>query len=270
MDFNQIIRFKVLMSYLLIFVICLLSTSAQALQVNGLTYLNTLKPGEKANFFVTLIADKDTPELVEFKLCDYRSNSEGQHFFEEVGNHPRSNAKWISLGSHHEIVKPGEKRNVSVSIDVPKDTGLNGSYWSVLLIEPTNPINTITESEHGLQLHVKIRYAFHIVTNIGSGNPSLKITRKGLEQIESKQYFAVDVANTGDLFLNPKMTLKIFNKQGKLEYTKETQAERLYPGSSSRYLADGSDLKSGNYTAFLLLDNGDGRLFADTFETLIQ
>src|SRR5207248_313863 len=118
----------------------------------------------------------------------------------------------------------------------------------------------------GLQLHVKVRYAYHIVTNIGKGTPSLKINRKALENIEGKKFFAVDVSNTGTLFLNPKMTIKLFNSKGKMEKTLETQSDRLYPGSSTRFLANGEGLPKGKYTAFLLLDNGDGRLFGDTFE----
>jgi hypothetical protein len=252
------------------FFLCLLpliiSFELNSLQVGGLTYLNNFKPGETAQVSVTLISDRDKPELVDMKLCDYWCNSEGQHFFEEVGLQPRSNADWVRLSSFREIINPGERREVYFTIQVPKNDQLNGSYWSILLIEPTDPLQTLTESEQGFVLHVKIRYAFHIVTNVGEGNPSLKITKKGVEKIEDKKFFAVNVTNTGDLFLNPKMTIKLFNKQGKLEKTQETQSERLYPGSSSRFLADGEGLPEGNYTAFLLLDNGDGRLFSDTFE----
>lgn len=246
-----------------------LAFDASALQVSGLTYLNTVRPGEKVNFTVTLISDKDQPELVEFKLCDYSCNSDGQHFFEDIGTQQRSNARWITLGSHHETINPGERRDVYVTIDVPKDLNLKGSYWSILLIEPTVPLQTLTEAEHGFRLHVKVRYAYHIVTNVGVGNPSLKITKKGIDFVGGKKHFVVDVNNTGDLFLNPKMTLKLFSKQGKLEKTQETQPERLYPGSSSRYLVDGNELKAGDYTAFLLLDNSDGKIFGDTFGVTI-
>lgn len=237
-----------------------------ALQVNGLSYLNTMKPGESARVVVTLISDKDQPEMVDLKLCDYWCNSQGQHFFEEVGKQPRSNARWISLGTHREIVKPGQSKEVYLTINAPKEASLNGSYWSVLLIEPSDPLQTLKESEHGFQLQVKVRYAYHIVTHIGQGTPSLKIVKKGIEQLDGKKYFAVDVENTGNLFLNPKMTIKLFSKQGKLEKTMETETNRLYPGSSSRYISDAQNLSVGNYTAFLLLDNGDGKIFGDSFE----
>lgn len=238
----------------------------QSLQVSGLTYLNTFKPGESAQVRISLISDRNTPEMVDLKLCDYWCNSDGQHFFEEVGKQVRSNAHWIKLGSHREIVNPGETRDFYFTINVPQDNALKGSYWSVLLIEPYDALQTLSESEHGFQLHVKIRYAFHIVSNVGVGTPALKIVDKGMQEIKGKKYFMADVANTGDWFLNPKMTVKLLDKKGKLEKSMETQTDRLYPGSSVRYLADGEGIFEGKYTAFLLLDNGDGRLFGDTFE----
>lgn len=237
-----------------------------ALQVNGLSYLNSMKPGESAQLIINLLSDKDQPEIVDLKLYDYRCNSAGQHFFEEIDKQLRSNARWITLSSHREIVNPRQNKEIYLTINAPQDPTLTGSYWSVLMIEPSDPLQTLKESEHGFQLQVKVRYAYHIVTHIGQGSPSLKIVKKGIEQLEGKNYFAVDVENTGNVFLNPKMTIKLFNKQGKLEKTMNTDTDRLYPGSSSRYLADAQGIPSGNYTAFLLLDNGDGKIFGDTLE----
>ncbi len=257
------------MYWLLSILMLLISAPAESLQVSGLTYLNTFKPGETAKVSVMLISDKDTPELVDLKLCDYWCNSEGQHFFEETGKQPRSNASWITLGSARETINPGDHREIFFTINVPKDASLKGSYWSVLLIEPSDPIQTLVESKEGFQLQVKVRYAYHIVTNIGNGTPSVKIVNKEIQQISGKQQLAVDALNTGELFLNPKMTVKVFSKQGKLEKTSETQTDRLYPGSSVRYLADAEGLQAGNYTAFLLFDNGDGKIFGDSFQLTV-
>lgn len=249
-----------LLIYLLMFV-----AQAQALQVSGLAYQNTLKPGESAEVRITLISDKDKPELVDLKLCDYWCNAQGQHFFESVGEHARSNASWITQNSFRETINPGETRDVYLIIRAPQDKSLKGSYWSVLLIEPSDPLQSMVEAASGFQLQVKVRYAYHVVTNIGTGTPSIKIIKKGIEETFGKKQFAVHVDNNGDLFLSPKLIVKLFDKQGKLQRTLESQTERLYPGSSVRYLAAGEEIEPGSYTAFLLFDNGDGRIFADTF-----
>src|SRR5271155_5436132 len=106
--------------------ILVLSGQIEALQVSGLTYTNTFKPGDSAKVAVMLISDRDTPELVDLKLCDYWCNSEGQHFFEDIGKQPRSNASWINLGSVRETIHPGDRREIYFTINVPKDKPLKG------------------------------------------------------------------------------------------------------------------------------------------------
>jgi hypothetical protein len=51
-----------------------------------------------------------------------------------------------------------------------------------------------------------------------------------------------------------------------LRKTLEADAERLYPGSSKRYMLEGEELEGKKFKAFLLLDNQDGQLFTDTFD----
>lgn len=255
----------------LFFILMLISSPmwSHAIQVSGLSTLNQLNPGESTQFVITLTSDKDKPELVQLKLCDYRCNHEGQHFFEDAGETEKSNTNWIKLGSFRETINPGEKKDIHVTLQVPDQKELNGSYWSVLLIEPSDPLHTLATSDTGFQLQVKVRYAYHIVTNVGKEKPSLKVIGKGFSDIEARQLFTVDVLNNGNLFLNPKMTVKILNKEGKIEKTLETQTERLYPSSSSRFAVETADVKPGTYQAFLLFDNGDGRIFGDSFDLTV-
>lgn len=175
----------------------------EALQVGGLTYLETLKPGDSVKVQIPLISDRDKNEVIDFNLSDYSADAEGHHFFTELGQNPRGNGKWITLSSHREIIAPGEKKELTLTIDVPNDSSLDGSYWSVLLIEPTDPIQTLKEPEHGFQLQVKVRYAYHIVVNLGKGTPSLKIVKKELQEVGGKKWLAVDVENKGTLFFKP-------------------------------------------------------------------
>ena len=246
----------------------LFSCKIFSLQVSGLTYHETLLPGDSKLVKVTLINDKDEPELVDLKLCDYSCNSAGQHFFEDAEHHERSNASWVRLNALRETLPPRTTVELFFTINVPKTPSIKGSYWSVLLIEPSG-IPVAVKEEHkekGFQLHVKVRYAYHIVTDVGEGLAKLKVVSKDIQSIENKKYLAIDVENTGEVFLNPKLTLKLYNKEGGLEKTLEGMAERLYPQNSTRYLLDGEGLQGNHYTAFLLLDNGDGRLFGDSFQ----
>ena len=151
-----------------------LITQCDALQVGDLSYIEVFKSGESRQVKVTLTNDTDHSEIVNFTLSDYGCNPEGQHFFESPGTFPRSNASWITLNSLREEIPANSKSDMYFTINAPNDPNLKGSYWSVLLIEPADPIQTLKDSKDGLQLFVKIRFAYHIVTNIGEGVGSPK------------------------------------------------------------------------------------------------
>lgn len=241
-------------------------TAVESLQVNGLSYIDKLSPGDKKQVKITLMNDKEQAETVALKLTDYSCNREGQHFFDPIGTQARSNAEWINFPMSQVTLAPKEHYDLIVTIDVPYNPSSDGSYWSVLLIEPTEPFQTLKESENGFQLFVKVRYAYHFVTTLGNEKTAIKFLSTELKTLNEKKMISIDVENTGKVFINPKLTLKLFNDSGKLEKTIHTQAERIYPGMSSRYLLDADGIEEKKYKAFLLFDNGDNHLWSHTFE----
>jgi hypothetical protein len=242
-----------------------LITSVEALVVNSnLLYQGQFEPGGSAQVKITLANDRDEPEQVDFKLGDYGCNCEGEHFYDAPNTRDRTNASWIKLNTIREILAPHEKRDIYFTIKIPNDPHLHGSYWSQILIEPNNTVQTINTDKE-MQLQIKIRYAQHVITTIGQGTAKLKILNKAFKMIGDQEMLCVDILNTGDLFLKPKLTLKLFSINGKLAHTLEAQAENLFPNNSSRFLIPTQNIK-GKFKAFLLLDNGDNYLFGDNFE----
>ncbi len=240
--------------------------NCEALLVSDLSHVSSYERGEERIIAVRLTNDKETAEQVNFKLCDYACNAEGEHFFEEYERFPRSNADWITLSGARIILQPKETADYFFKIRIPSDPSLQGSYWSVLLIEPDRPFDpSQLKREEGFQLYVKLRYAYHIVTSLYGGRPKLEIIKNFLTEVDNQSTICIDVKNGGTLFLQPSITLKLFSKDGKLEKTLAGKKERLYPGSSQRYFLDGKGMKEKSYTAFLLLDNGDQYLFGETF-----
>lgn len=258
------------MLYSIIFLIFLFAPLiGQAVTLNSLSSLEKMKPGETKQIKLTLINEKDQAEQVELKLCNYSCNCEGQHFYEEASKHTRSNLSWVSTNETRLTLEAGKSRDVYLTIQVPNDSALKGSYWSIVLVEPVDSLPFNGKAEKGFRLNVKVRFAYHIVVNIDEGIATLKVVKKDFKVIDGKKYLVIDVANTGELFLNPKLIVKLYNQKGGLETTLEGQSERLYPGLSQRYQLDIQSVIPQKYTAFLLLDNGDKHLFGDTVELVI-
>lgn len=243
----------------------------EGLQPNSLWFHADAKPGDTIPVKLTLVNERDVVEKIDLKPVDYSCNAKGEHFYDEPADSTRSSAKWIDIPSHRVEIPAKGQVEVLYTIQVPNNPELHGTYWNVILIEPTDPLPAKNEKKDDqFQLLVKIRYAYHVVVNIGKGDPSLKILDKTLTEQDGKQLYFLDVANNGDFFLNPKLTLKAYNDKGQLINTFTDQEQRIYPGSSVRYTLDISNLKPDHYTGFLLLDNGDKHLFGDRFELTIS
>lgn len=243
---------------------------AEALQVSDFSVVEKLKPGEKRQVSLTLFNDRDTEEQVNLSLVDYGCNSEGQHFFGDLPEKAmRSNISWVHLGQDRVKLAPQERRAIYYVIEVPKDSSLKGSYWSVLLIEPTEILNAENLEKGQFKVNVKIRYAHHIVTNIGEGTTALKLFKKEIKEIEGKRYLCIHVLNEGDQFFVPSLTLKLYDRKGVLKKTLETQTERLYPGNPQSFLVDIGDLTEdelrNELSGFVLFDAKGDHVFGDRF-----
>lgn len=250
-------------TYFLAFFLAFLPAASQALLVSDLIYEDTLQPNMSKVARINLFNDRDRPEKIHLKLYHYSCNSEGQHFFEETSEiHPRSNASWIQLSTDYLVLAPGERQDFYYTIQVPSQIDLKGSYWSVLMIEPADEMSNNT-SQEGFKLNIKIRFAHHIVTHVGEGKVKINIFKKEIVDLDGQKMYSIHVSNEGEQFLNPKLTLKLYDATGALISTLDGGKERLYPGCSQRYSIDVQNIPDGPYKGFLILDNGDHHLFGE-------
>lgn len=229
-----------------------------------LTKVIRLSPGEERPVKLTLKNTSAEEERVNLRQVDYSYNCQGENFFEEIGTSQRSNGSWIELQKQQVIVPPMGSVDVYYVVRVPLKEGLSGSYSSAILVEPEKFISKVDpDQENSLALNVKVRYCYVVITHIGQGKPELKILSKQLVSSEGQQLLQVDVANTGELHLRPKLIAKLFNGQSKLLVNGEAAARNISPGNSVRYLLPLTDVKSEPLIGFLLLDDGDEHLFGE-------
>jgi hypothetical protein len=131
-----------------------------------------LLPGMTHSGSIVLRNGGTTPAEVKMYQTDYRSEVPRQHFYEDPGTTPRSNAAWISISPMRFTVPAGESYTVSYVLEVPADSSLGGTFWSVLMIEPIPPESPesvdAVPNETSVGIITLIRYGFKFVTHIGT------------------------------------------------------------------------------------------------------
>lgn len=231
--------------------------------MGDLSHERTSAPGETYSGTIVVRNMGDSPEEVKIYQTDYRFNCEGKSFYDEPGNHPRSNAGWITFSPKRVMIPPKEEMSIQFMVEVPASDSLFGTYWSVLMVEPiprSSPESSLPERTLGIQ--TVVRYAIQIVTHIGdTGTKKVRFMGTQLFRDGEKRIFQVDIENVGDRMLRPSMMLQVFDMEGKEYGPFESEPQRIYPGTSVRHRFDVTSLPKGKYKALVVADCGEEDLF---------
>jgi hypothetical protein len=251
------------------------SSFAGVTVLGGLTREMTLSPGDKFEGTIQLLNKGEDAAHVKVLQTDYVFFSDGQTFYNEPGSTPRSNAGWLSISPSRITIPPKETASFYYEVKVPELLDLKGTYWSVVMIEPVADSATRkVEEQDGkvvLGLQTVIRYAVQIITNIGeTGNSNIRLIGNKLINYEGKTIFQSDIENTGDRWLSPFVWAELYNKDGIYIGRFESDRKRIFPTCSVRHHLDLTDVPKGQYTALLVIDNGDDRVFGANYQVRLE
>ncbi|MDN3504641.1 MAG: hypothetical protein P0S95_03595 [Rhabdochlamydiaceae bacterium] len=234
----------------------------------GLTIEHEVESNEivKGSFPITNKGEKQL--RVKISLADYSFSCDGSNYFDPPGSKPRSNANWLNLSNEFFVeIPPKENINIDYELRVPKDKNLEGSYWSMLLIEPQKELSKEPEDDNTLSINTVIRYGIQMVTNVkNSGEESIEI----LSNRTDKTNYIVDVKNNGSLFLRPKMVIELFSQNGEQVAKVEGGQFRIFPDTSVRYSAPLEALPKGHYKSLVLFDYGEDSMFGFEDDIIID
>lgn len=224
------------------FLLCILLFWAPSLHALIDTYMlnkTGIEPGDQFKEKITLKNDQDKTIDVELKQVDYSFNNEGENHYLPEGTLPFSNANWVNLSSKWIRIGPHSKVDVTYTITVPENPELEGSYSSLILLEPQQPLEPLGKKKKDKpQIIVKIRYAYLIVTTVGNPKSDVKVLNKGVAELNNKKMLMIDLENKGKRFCQPKVHLNLFNHEGRLIMDTITPPQKLLPSTSVRYFVD--------------------------------
>lgn len=261
---------KPLLLFTLITLLLTAVTQASISVIGNLAHTTTLKPGDSFEGVILVRNNDKEPADIRLSQCDYLFQSDGSNDYAEAGKTPRSNAGWITVSPSRVKIAPGEMLPIRYKGKAPADPKLQGTYWSMILVEP-NSVAAIAPDGRPDQVAVglatTIRFAIQIVTQFGnSGTRSLQVTDKRLVQADGKRALQLDIANDGERLLIPQMTVELFDQGGASVGRFEAGRARIYPACSIRAKADLTDVPAGKYSAMVLLDSGDAQVMGAQYD----
>jgi hypothetical protein len=246
-------------------------SSAQISVRSQLSHDEVVGPG--ASYQGSILIRNDSDEIQQAKLyqTDYSFQSDGTNLFGTAGEDARSNASWIDLGTTNMLVPPHEAVTISYRVRVPASTELEGTFWSVIMVEgvPRNSTESLDndEKEQALGITQVTRYGVQVATHIqGTGSAALEITETALTKSEDgAAHLQLAIKNNGDKMVRPEMWVELYDMSGKAVGRRNGLNSRLYPATSVKQNINLGKMDVGTYRALVIMDAGDDEIFAGEF-----
>ena len=242
-----------------------LPAAADVSVINGLTHEKNAKSGETYESTVILKNVAAVPAEIRLYQTDYSFTADGRKFYDAPGTGPRSNAGWIVLGQKRIILPPLGQTEVKYIVRVPGQTGLAGTYWSMIMVEeqPKAAAEAASAKEK-IRFGVRqvMRSGIQIVTHLGeTGVRKIQFLKTDLIRSGNTKSLTIDVLNTGERWLRPFLSADLVNEKGVSLGRFDGGRWRLFPGTSVRYTIDFGSIPDGRYKALIVLDNKDESVF---------
>jgi len=253
------IRYLTLLLIGLFLVTFFLQPVEARLAVAPLTLKLDIPPGKVSSKDLTIHNTGQDPVSVGIRLVDWWRTPEGNLQLMAPGTRERSCAEWTLYSTEELTLGAGERRNLSVQIEVPND--VTGDHWAMLLVtEKPKPV----EGEEQVTTRVTVNYAVKILqqdpyTDQRDGKiTNIKLTGKNPLSL------AVTYKNTGPTHLQSTGTVDIRNIEGETVREFEINEFPTLPGEERIVEVSGPDdseaLTPGTYYAIVVMDFGGDRL----------
>lgn len=258
----------------LILLFCLVSSFCMAITVENPRADLYVSPGSITHTKFNVRNDSSKAQKIDISVADYFFKADGTNEFSPPGTKERSNATWLSYSPENFIIPPGTNVEIIVNVRVP-DRPMIGTYWSILLVEYSDPVpereTSRPEEELTSTIRVVRRQGIQIRSHFsGTGEMKARFFNKNLEKKSGKTFFSVDLENTGTLFYRGDFWIELFNQEGYPMGKLESPSRSVYPGCSVRFSTDVSHLKKGKYTALCVYDTRSNKVFGGKYQLEID
>lgn len=234
-------------------------------------------PGATYRGTVAIRNSGDTPVAAKLYLTDYTFSADGTNQYSAPGTQPRSNGAWVRLAQEQVTIPAHATASVAYDVAVPASATLRGSYWSMIMIEPLSPAevagaSALRTGQVRAALTAVTRFGVQVASEIGNtGTRALRFAHPRLARSKNgTPYLAVDVRNTGERTLRPRLSLDLHDAQGAARKGAPGGAQRLYPASAAQFQMALPAVPKGTYRVLVTADAGGDDVFGSQFDLTID
>lgn len=261
---------RIILLLIFLFQFCILRAGIVVL--NGLSHTYKVENGKVYKGKIAIENTGNQQQSVKLFLQDFSYKSDGSINYSAPHTNNKTNTDWIKMNTNLITLKAKEKTEVYYEITVPDNISDPGSYWSVIMVEPVEDIKP-NDSKQGVNITSIIRYAIQVITDLDSekAKPDLKFEGIKIEKEDGKQILKVAIANKGDLYCKPTVSIEIYNKKnGQKIGNFSSQAMGLLPQTSKSFHIDIGNTPPAQYNAVLIATDEEENAFALNVELEVK
>lgn len=260
------------MRFLLIALLTLsLNVHAQIIITNGLTHQIISTAGQSKKGEIILRNTANVESTARVFLEDYEYYVDGDTSDKTAS---RSNKSWIQLKEDIVSLQPNEEKTVEYTVQVPKNKSLNGSYWSVAIVQPADDIINPPKDKGAIHIRTVVRYAIQLITNVKTKmttTSELSFLSAKVEKNQDKKELWIDVKNTGRIFHKAKLAVEFYDADsGEQKSVLSSNTLSLLPTLSKRYRVDITQIPRGAYKVVVLAQCENEELFGLNMDITIE
>ncbi|MEM7160923.1 MAG: DUF916 domain-containing protein [Bacteroidota bacterium] len=238
------------------------STSGVAISPSRVRF--NVMPGKSKTHQIKINNDTEEAKAFRVKFNDFNMNQFGKSQFVEPGNGKYGISNWVSVSPSFIEVAPGEKKEVTITIDVPDDEAGKKAAWGIMMIEEAAERKTLEYDQNNSD-----QISFGIVPTLAFGvflyqNPpgvstnEVEIQDFLIEQKDENYFVNIDAKNVGTGIAYCKAYVELTNLNNGEQEKLLVKSFTIVPDLTRVFSFELPEhLKNGKYSAVGVIDYGN-------------
>jgi len=163
------------------------------------------EPGSEESQTLTINNDTEKEQTFTITMQDFNMNKAGKTAFVKAGTGEFGLSKFVSFSPSFVKLKPGEKKEVKVTVSLPNSEAARKAAWCVIMVEQARPKTKLDPADKGsdaVALGVYPTFAFGIFLYQNPPNVAVNqveiVDFKTVRRTDGKDIIQLDATNNGD------------------------------------------------------------------------